>query len=105
MQPSSPPQAAVDAIVGMRQFSVAFEGQQNHAGSTAMVDRADAAMAAFSFVTALDQAFRQAVGEGSDAVWTVGQLELHPGAASIIPGPPPPPDPLETFVSVLFRAV
>ena len=76
--------AAVDAIVGLRQFHVTFCGEQNHAGSTAMVDRRDAAMGAFSYATALDAAFR---ARGSAAsVWTFGALELTPGAASIVPG-------------------
>lgn len=78
--------AAVDSIVGMRQFNLTIEGQQNHAGSTAMEDRADAGAAAFSFATALPLAFRETVGEGSSAVWTIGKLQLEPGAASIIPG-------------------
>lgn len=41
----------VTSIVGLRQINVQFFGEQNHAGSTAMVDRKDAAVAAFDFAT------------------------------------------------------
>merc|ERR1712023_281510 len=49
-----------------------------------MGDRRDAAMAAFHFASALDQAFSEVAG--ASAVWTFGSLKLVPGAASIIPG-------------------
>lgn len=76
----------VSSIVGLRQLNVQFWGEQNHAGSTAMVDRKDAAVAAFEFATQVGKRFRGAVGPDAHTVWTFGQLSLSPGAASIIPG-------------------
>ena len=76
----------VTAIVGLRQFSVVFQGEQNHAGTTTMADRADAATTAFEFAVECATRFRAAVGPDADSVWTFGQCEIEPGAASIVPG-------------------
>jgi len=75
---------AVTAIVGIRGYEVVFSGQQNHAGTTPMDLRKDAAMAMFHFCSALDDRLRAAAGERS--VWTVGQVSVEPGAPSIVPG-------------------
>ncbi len=74
----------VTSIVGMKDLTLSFHGQQNHAGTTPMHLRQDAAMALFEFVPQLNQAFDQLRGENT--VWTIGQLRLIPNARSIVPG-------------------
>ena len=74
----------VTTIVGLRGTRLAFTGEQNHAGTTMMDRRKDAATALFEFAHRINQEFPKAMGERS--VWTMGQVELHPGAASIVPG-------------------
>eukprot|EP00620_Florenciella_sp_RCC1587_P017896 CAMPEP_0182565574 /NCGR_PEP_ID=MMETSP1324-20130603/7253_1 /TAXON_ID=236786 /ORGANISM="Florenciella sp., Strain RCC1587" /LENGTH=487 /DNA_ID=CAMNT_0024779249 /DNA_START=5 /DNA_END=1469 /DNA_ORIENTATION=- len=76
--------AVVNTIVGCRQFRVEFNGETNHAGTTQMADRCDAASAAFDFVHEVRTAFTDLRSETS--VWTVGKFEISPGAASIVPG-------------------
>ena len=73
----------VTAIVGIRNFEVGFVGQQNHAGTTPMALRKDAAMAMFKFASGLDEGFR---GLATDStVWTFGRVDVQPGADSIVP--------------------
>ena len=74
----------VSAIVGSRNFTVRFKGRQNHAGTTPMPLRRDAGIAMMRFGHFVDEAFKAAAGPKS--VWTMGRIELSPGAASIIPG-------------------
>ncbi|MEL6984406.1 MAG: hydantoinase/carbamoylase family amidase, partial [Actinomycetota bacterium] len=74
----------VTAIVGYRNFRVDVTGQQNHAGTTPMPLRRDAGRGLIEFGHRIDQVFRQLCGERT--VWTIGELSVHPGAPSIIPG-------------------
>ena len=74
----------VEAIVGSRQFEVVIEGQQNHAGTTPMSLRRDAVTGFSAFVAALEQRYTAAATPRS--VWTIGQVEVHPNAPSIVPG-------------------
>lgn len=74
----------VTAIVGIREFRVAFCGQQNHAGTTPMARRKDAGAALMAFAHRLNGEFAAVAGPRS--VWTIGRVELHPGYPSIIPG-------------------
>ncbi len=74
----------VTSIVGMRDLNLSFHGQQNHAGTTPMHLRRDAAMALFEFVHDLNRSFGKIRGDHS--VWTIGQLRLTPNAPSIVPG-------------------
>ena len=74
----------VTAIVGIRGFTVSFVGQQNHAGTTPMPRRKDAAIALVSFADRLNQSFKETAGERT--VWTMGRIEIDPGTQSIIPG-------------------
>jgi N-carbamoyl-L-amino-acid hydrolase len=74
----------VTAIVGSRNFTVDFTGQQNHAGTTPMPLRRDAGLALMQFGHRLHEAFLAEAGPKT--VWTMGRLEVHPGAPSIIPG-------------------
>ena len=74
----------VTSIVGMRDLQLSFRGQQNHAGTTPMHLRRDAAMALFDFVQILNRAFNKI--RGTNSVWTIGRLQLTPNAPSIVPG-------------------
>ena len=74
----------VTAIVGIRGGVAVFGGEQNHAGTTPMPLRKDAAVALFEFATRLGQAFKAAAGPHT--VWTFGRVEVTPGSPSVIPG-------------------
>ena len=74
----------VTAIVGSRNFTVSFKGQQNHAGTTPMGRRRDAGKALFEFASRLNREYANMAG--TDTVWTFGQVQFDPGSASIIPG-------------------
>ena len=74
----------VTSIVGSRNFIVEFEGEQNHAGTTPMARRRDAAHALVDFAHAVFREFPAAAGERS--VWTIGEMTLEPNAMSIVPG-------------------
>ncbi|MDE2334340.1 MAG: hydantoinase/carbamoylase family amidase [Rhodospirillales bacterium] len=74
----------VTAIVGLRGYRVRFEGQQNHAGTTPMAHRRDAGAALVRLAGAIAREFPTACAPRT--VWTVGRIELEPGAPSIIPG-------------------
>ena len=75
---------AVTGIVGSRNFTVAFEGQQNHAGTTPMALRRDAGHALVEFAHRVHETFPERAGERS--VWTIGRIALDPGVQSIVPG-------------------
>ncbi|MFD2739748.1 hydantoinase/carbamoylase family amidase [Sulfitobacter aestuarii] len=74
----------VSDIVGIRDMQITFGGQQNHAGTTPMALRRDAFQGVAAFTTQLEDALRNIVTPQS--VWTIGHLELHPNATSIVPG-------------------
>ncbi len=73
----------VTGIVGVRRYLVRFQGRADHAGTTPMAMRRDAAFALFSFATKLAERFR-AVG-GSDSVWNFGIVNVRPGAGNVVP--------------------
>lgn len=75
----------VTSIVGRRNLTVTFMGEQNHAGTTPMNRRKDAGMAAIRLGAAIDAAFRKIAGPAT--VWTIGDLVMEPGkTTSIVPG-------------------
>ncbi len=74
----------VTDIVGIRDMVVQFDGQQNHAGTTPMHLRRDAFQALSLFNTRLNDQFRNVVTP--QTVWTIGHVDLHPSASSIVPG-------------------
>lgn len=74
----------VTGCVGIDGVTVDFVGKQNHAGTTPMHLRADAAMVAIKLASAIDDAFLACRTESS--VWTFGDLKVDPGASSIVPG-------------------
>ena len=75
---------AVSGIVGSRNFTVAFAGQQNHAGTTPMALRRDAGHALVELAHRVYETFPEHAGERS--VWTIGRIALDPGVQSIVPG-------------------
>lgn len=77
--------AAVEGIVGVQHWKILFEGEQNHAGSTAMADRRDAAAAALRVGARLNQAVEQAVGSDL-AVWGVNMVKVEPNHHSVVAG-------------------
>lgn len=74
----------VEAIVGIRDMVISFEGQQNHAGTTPMALRKDAFQALGAFNSLLNDRLRNVVTPAT--VWTIGHVSLHPNAHSIVPG-------------------
>ena len=74
----------VEAIVALRGLLLRFHGQQNHAGTTMMADRRDAAAGLYEMAHRINTAFPAAAGPRS--VWTMGRARLTPNAASIVPG-------------------
>ena len=74
----------VTAIVGARQIGVTLTGAQNHAGTTPMALRRDAVRGFAAALGALEARLPEVMG--ATTVWTVGAVEVHPGAASIVPG-------------------
>jgi N-carbamoyl-L-amino-acid hydrolase len=74
----------VTSIVGIWQYRISFDGEQNHAGTTRMDVRRDAGLALARFCVAIDDRFPEL--SGARTVWTTGRITLDPGAPSIIPG-------------------
>ncbi len=74
----------VSGIVGLRGIRFVFRGQQNHAGTTMMKTRRDAAAALYELAHRINQEFPKAAGERT--VWTMGRLRVEPNATSIVPG-------------------
>ena len=77
------PVGVVEGIVGLHHYEVTITGFANHAGTTAMIDRHDALVAA-SYLTI---AIRDIVTtEPGRQVGTVGKLDVKPNAPNVIPG-------------------
>jgi N-carbamoyl-L-amino-acid hydrolase len=101
----------VDAIVGLRGIRFVFRGQQNHAGTTMMARRRDAATALYELAHRINQEFPKVAAERS--VWTMGRARIEPNATSIVPGyaeldlqfRDASEAPLEAFESVAYRLV
>ena len=73
----------VSGIVGLRRHRVHFQGQADHAGTTPMAVRRDAAFALFGFATEVAGRFRAA--GSADSVWNFGVVNIRPGAANVVP--------------------
>ena len=72
----------VSDIVGILHARVTVHGRQDHAGATIMTARADALAAAAEMVNAVEAAARAL----PDAVGTVGEIAVRPGAKNVVPG-------------------
>jgi allantoate deiminase len=75
------PLAVVTGIAGYVRDELRCEGRAGHAGTTPMEDREDALVAAAERILALRDAARAI----PDAVATVGQVAVEPGAGNVIP--------------------
>jgi beta-ureidopropionase / N-carbamoyl-L-amino-acid hydrolase len=73
----------VTAIVGLRRHIVHFRGRADHAGTTPMSMRRDAAFAMFNFAIALAEVLRAA--GGPESVWNFGIVAVRPGAGNVVP--------------------
>ena len=76
------PLGVVSDIVGIFHGRVTVIGRQDHAGATVMGERQDALVAASRLVIALER-IASAI---PDAVATVGEISVRPGAKNVIPG-------------------
>jgi len=74
----------VESIVGIRDMRITFHGHHNHAGTTPMQLRHDAFQGLSAFNETLNARLADVVSPAT--VWTIGHVELHPGASSIVPG-------------------
>jgi len=74
----------VTGIVGIRQWRIVVQGQQDHTGGTTMAERRDAGLTAVRILAAIDTEFPRVCGPRS--VWTTGRIVLEPNAPQIIPG-------------------
>ncbi len=75
------PLGVVTSIVGYARAEIFFEGTAGHAGTTPMESRDDALVAAAERILAIRDAARGI----EDAVATVGELDVEPGAGNVIP--------------------
>ncbi len=76
------PLGVVSDIVGIYHGRVTVRGRQDHAGATVMGARRDALVAAAELVTALERI----ASSVPDAVGTVGEIGVRPGAKNVVPG-------------------
>ena len=74
----------VTSLVGLWNYRLTAEGQQNHAGTTMMWERRDAGMAIMRLIAAIDRRFAELKADRT--VWTIGSVRYEPGEPSIIPG-------------------
>lgn len=77
----------VTGIVGVTRLEIRFTGRADHAGTTTMHQRRDAALAAAATIMAVaEQAHRRAAMRRGHFVATVGVLDIAPNAANVVPG-------------------
>ena len=74
----------VEGIIGNWNYWLTFIGEQNHAGTTEMARRKDAAIAMMRLAARIDDRFAQI--SGPRTVWTMGRMLIDPNAPSIVPG-------------------
>lgn len=72
----------VDAIAGSTRLELTFRGRADHSGATPMPLRSDALAGASAFVVEVE---RRAAAL-RNTVATVGQMEVHPGSFTTVPG-------------------
>ena len=77
------PIGVVEGIVSIDRYDVTVTGFANHAGTTPMVDRRDALLAASHLTIAVNQIVNSEPGR---QVGTVGRLDVTPNASNVIPG-------------------
>jgi acetylornithine deacetylase/succinyl-diaminopimelate desuccinylase-like protein len=75
------PLGVVTSVAGIVRCSREFGGRADHAGTTPMDARSDALVSAAAYVLRV----REVAAEIEGSVATVGQLEVEPGAANVVP--------------------
>ena len=73
----------VTGMVGIHMYLVTFDGQANHAGTTPMNERHDAALGASKFCTMVQKTVTE---QFPDCVATVGRMDFSPGTFNIVAG-------------------
>jgi N-carbamoyl-L-amino-acid hydrolase len=78
----------VEAIIGNWNYWVTVTGEQNHAGTTEMRRRKDAAAALVRLASRINDRFAELAGQNAQSrtVWTIGRIVVDPNAPSIVPG-------------------
>ena len=71
----------VTGITGLSRWDVTYKGEANHAGTTPMNLRHDPLVAASKLHLAMSAAAAE-----KNAVFTVGHVEVSPGAVNVVPG-------------------
>jgi N-carbamoyl-L-amino-acid hydrolase len=74
----------IEGIVGAWNYWVTVTGEQNHAGTTEMRRRKDAAAAMVRLASRIYDRFGEIAGPRT--VWTIGRMVVEPNAPSIVPG-------------------
>ncbi|EMA37258.1 M20 family metallo-hydrolase [Halococcus hamelinensis] len=80
------PVGVVTTITGITHCEVTIDGEENHAGTTSMDERADALSAAGEFIVDFERVARERSSEERTAVGTVGKINAEPNATNIVPG-------------------
>ncbi|HWL73726.1 MAG TPA: hydantoinase/carbamoylase family amidase [Burkholderiaceae bacterium] len=101
----------VTGIVGLRSIRFIFRGQQNHAGTTMMARRRDAAAMLYELAHRINTEFPKVAAERT--VWTMGRARVEPNATSIVPGyaeldlqfRDQSEEPLDAFEAIVARLV
>ncbi|MCU1478701.1 MAG: Zn-dependent hydrolase [Subtercola sp.] len=73
----------VSSIVCLGGARLSFVGQADHAGTTPMLSRSDALVAASDFIARIPEL---AMAVSPNCVATCGFTHVHPGAANVVPG-------------------
>ena len=84
LETAGQPLGVVTGIVGQNRSQIGVTGEAGHAGTVPMDLRRDALAGAAEIVLAVERIAQK--NEPSGMVGTVGRLDVHPGAANIIPG-------------------
>ena len=82
LERAAAPLGLAQGIVGIVRGERVFDGEAGHAGTVPMAGRADALVAAAEYILRV----RDVVSGTEGAVATVGQVDIEPGAANVIPG-------------------
>ena len=81
------PLGLVERITGISWVRFTIRGEADHAGTTPMSGRSDALVASSHLIAEIDDlAGELARKSDSSPVATAGELNVHPGAANIVPG-------------------
>ncbi len=78
------PVGLVEAITGLCQLEVRIHGEANHAGATSMSSRRDS-LAAVAEVSVKIEREARSIAKRTDAVATIGSVDVEPNAANVIP--------------------